>query len=416
MSGRSCSLCVCVLVLLALVWPAFALGSTASSTPQQGREDAGDISWTLGLRLYRALRADGIQNPLFSPLLLATSLAAVGGRAGGSTARQFQEALNSSALPLSDQWEALSRALKSARAANGTSFNLHSSSVVFTKQAPSLNQQFLEEAQTRSLLEHVPLGPGDSQADLDTLLTWAKRGMGGDKGAELTGEIKAESGGLILAHALHFRGVWDRGFDEDHQDLRTFLGTKYTKVPMIYRAGVYRHWEDMVNMVQVIELQLWGGKASLVLLLPFHVEPLSRLERLLTPTLLGVWLKELSNMSMAISLPRTTLSSTLNLQKHLSALGLTDAWDEGKADFSGVTGQPGGGEGKLHLGGVLHWASLELSPEGGPDEAEDEEVGRPKMFYADHSFIVLVKDNATGALLLMGALDQAEGPALHDEL
>lgn len=202
MSSRSCSLCVCVVVLLALVWPVSPLGSKASSTLQEDRE----ISWTLGLRLYQALRADGVLNPLFSPLLLANSLAALGGRAGGSTARQFQEALNSSALPLRDQWEALSGALKSARAANGTSFNLRSSSAVFTKQAPPLDPKFLGEAQTRSLLEHVPLGPGDSRADLDALLAWAKRGLGGAKGAELAGEIEAKSGALILAHALHFRG------------------------------------------------------------------------------------------------------------------------------------------------------------------------------------------------------------------
>ncbi|KAJ8337732.1 hypothetical protein SKAU_G00366980 [Synaphobranchus kaupii] len=248
---------------------------------------------------------------------VTSSLAALGGNAGGSTARQLQEALNSTALPLRDQWEALSGALKSA--------------------------------------------PG---ADLDALLTWAKGGVGGAKGPELPGEIKAKPGALILAHALHFRGLWDRGFEEDNQDLRRFLGTRYTKVSMIHRTGVYRHYEDMVNMVQVVELGLWGGKASLVLLLPFHVEPLTRLDRLLTPELLGAWLKQLANMSMAISLPKTMLSSALNLQKHLSALGLTDAWDEEKADFSGGRGQPAG-NGNLHLGGVLHWASLELSPEGG---------------------------------------------------
>ena len=201
MSGRSSSFCVCVLVLLALFWPTPPLDSTASISPQQGGEDVDEISLTLGLRLYRALRADRVQNPLFSPLLLATSLATLGGRAGGSTAQQLQEALNSSALPLSNQWGALSGALKSTRSANGTSFHLHSSSALFTKQAPSLDPQFLEEVRTRSLLEHVPLGD-----DQDALLAWAKRGMGGANEAELAGEIKAKSGGLILAHALHFRG------------------------------------------------------------------------------------------------------------------------------------------------------------------------------------------------------------------
>lgn len=82
------------------------------------------------------------------------------------------------------------------------------------------------------------------------------------------------------------------------------------------------------------------------------------------------------------------------------------------ADFSGL------GKGKLHLADVLHWASLELASDSGSKDRidEDQHVEKPKHFYADHSFIILVKDNSTGALLMFGALDQAEGAALRDEL
>ncbi|KAJ8246836.1 hypothetical protein GJAV_G00255930 [Gymnothorax javanicus] len=418
MSSRCSFSCIRLLVLLALVWPANSQGPAASSPPEQGRDRLDDISWSLGLRLYRALRDDGVENPLFSPLLLAGSLAVLGGKAGGSTARQIQEALNSTAQLMKDRREVLSGAMKSAYAANGSSFSLHTASAVFTKEPPSLDPEFLEDARTLFQLEHVPLSPGDSRAVLDTLLTWAEKGgMAGANMADLTRGIKAKSGALNLAHVLRFKGLWDREFDTDDNNLRHFLGTKYTKVPMIHGTGVYRHFEDMLNMVQVVDLRLWGSKASLMLLLPFHVEPLTRLDRLLTPKLLGEWLKHLTNISMALSLPKTTLTSALNLQKHLSALGLTDAWDEEKADFSRMAA---GGKGKVHLGGVLNLASLELSTESGGGEEEEEEgmegVGRPKLFYADHPFIVLVRDTATGALLLMGALDQVEGVGLHDEL
>lgn len=91
---------------------------------------------------------------------------------------------------------------------------------------------------------------------------------------------------------------------------------------------------------------------------------------------------------------------------------MVDAWDQEVADFSGL------GMGKLHLGGVLHWASLELASDSGSKDGigDKDRVERPKLFFADHSFVILVKDNSTGALLMLGALDQAEGDALHDEL
>lgn len=94
---------------------------------------------------------------------------------------------------------------------------------------------------------------------------------------------------------------------------------------------------------------------------------------------------------------------------------MTDAWDQKVADFSGVSEKS---KGKLHLGGVLQWASLELAAQAGKGDADlkEENVENVKMFYADHPFIIFVRDNTTGALLLMGALDHAEGEALHDEL
>lgn len=106
---------------------------------------------------------------------------------------------------------------------------------------------------------------------------------------------------------------------------------------------------------------------------------------------------------------------SLSLQKQLTALGLTDAWDQKVADFSGVSDKS---KGKLHLGAVLHWASLELAAQAGKGERdlEEENIEKPKLFYADHPFIIFVRDNATGALLLMGALDHVEGEAFHDEL
>lgn len=67
-------------------------------------------------------------------------------------------------------------------------------------------------------------------------------------------------------------------------------------------------------MVQVLEAPLWGGSASVVLLLPFHVENLAKLEKLLTLELLSKWLEKASVTSVAISLPKANITSTLSLQ------------------------------------------------------------------------------------------------------
>ncbi|KAM9335817.1 serine (or cysteine) peptidase inhibitor, clade H, member 2 [Symphorus nematophorus] len=412
-------LSVCVLISLAVL---LAQGNTAGSSKKSPAAPAsptprpplplGDPSWALGLRLYQALRSDSSSvNTVFSPLLVASSLGALGGGSAGTTASQLKDLLKTS--PPAKAGELLSGALKSFTEASGTSFHLHSSSALFSKQAPAVSQAFVKDSQARFKLQHQPLGKGDSKADLKQLHGWAKAGLGGLEGAPLEAEIQAKAGALILANALRFKGLWEREFSEENTDHRTFLGKKYTKVMMMHRAGLYRHHEDIENMVQVLEVPLWGGKASVVLLLPFHVEGLTRLDKLLTLELLSKWLEKTNITSVAISLPKANITSTLSLQKQLSALGLTDAWDQKVADFSGVSDKS---KGKLHLGAVLQWASMELVAQAGKGELDEEHIEKPKLFYADHPFIIFVRDNATGALLLMGALDHVEGKALHDEL
>lgn len=402
------------LLLLAVhsVWSTSSQEPKAPGKPQLEISSLHHPTWTLGLQLYRSLRADGSQtNTLISPLLLANSLLALGGGAKGSTAGRFHNLLKITKDENAVR-EALTDAFKSVSKANGTSFTLHSSSALFTKQAPKLEKSFLDNLQSQFGVQHVALEDGKKHDVMETLRSWAKGGMGGEETAALNQKLYTKAGAMMLANALHFKGFWDRGFELDNQDLRNFLGTKYTKVPLMHRSGIYRHFEDMENMVQVLELDLSEGQASIVLLLPFHVESLARLDRLLTLEQVEKWLEKLKSTSMALSLPKTKLSSMVHLEKQLGSLGLEGVWNETSADFSSL------GKGKLHLAAVLQWTSLELDHESGSKDGvhEDEHVEKPKLFYADHSFIILVRDNSTGALLMIGALDHTEGAAIHDEL
>ncbi|TRY57589.1 hypothetical protein DNTS_032176 [Danionella cerebrum] len=400
---------------LALVFPRISSSTTKEPKVQGPSQEIFKLhhpTWNLGLHLYRSLRINTSQtNTFISPLTLTNSLLGLVEGAKESTAGQFYDypKLNKNELE-----KALTRELKAVQEYNKTSFIMHSSSALFSKEAPELETSFLEKLQTLFGVQHVAFENAPKQTDLEKLQSWAKSGMGGKETAVLKQPLDIKPGIMILANVLRFKGIWDQGFYHEEKDLRSFLGTKYTKVLMMHKSGVYHHYEDIKNMVQVLELGLFGGKASVVLLLPFHVEGLARLERLLTLDQLETWLGKLNSTSMAISLPRVNISSAVSLQKHLSALGLVDAQDETSADFSSASSQRQGN----HLGAVLQWTTLELAPEShvNGSKPEEEDVKQPKIFYADHSFIILVKDNSSGALLLMGALDHTDGPSVHDEL
>ncbi len=192
-----------------------ALQSIWSSAPQEQKVQSStqpEISslhhptWSLGLQLYRSLRIDGSQtNTFISPLLLANSLLALEGGAKGSTAGQFHDLLR---ITKHDKavGEALTKALKSVRESNGTSYTLHSSSALFSKQVPKLGKSFLEKLQTHFGLQHVALEDAQKQTDMEKLQSWAKSEMDVEETADLELAPETKPGAMILANALHFKG------------------------------------------------------------------------------------------------------------------------------------------------------------------------------------------------------------------
>lgn len=198
---------VLCLSLVSMVSPSTSQKPLTSGDPKQKTfSSKSHPSWPLGLQVYRALRSEGSNiNTLISPVQLANSLSALSHIAKGATARQLQELLKSN----KDEKQAeksSSNPFTSMRNANGTSNTLHGSSAIFSKQVPTLESSLLEELQAQFELDHVALGAGNKQEDMEKLSSWAKRGMGGVKEMPLNEGPDAEDGALILASALHIKG------------------------------------------------------------------------------------------------------------------------------------------------------------------------------------------------------------------
>lgn len=101
-------------------------------------------------------------------------------------------------------------------------------------------------------------------------------------------------------------------------------------------------------------------------------------------------------------------------KKHLGEIGLTDAVDKSKADLSNMSGKK-----DLYLSNVLHASAWEWDTEGNPFDTSifgSEKLRNPRLFYADHPFIFLVKDNQTNSILYMGRLVRPKGEKMRDEL
>lgn len=103
-----------------------------------------------------------------------------------------------------------------------------------------------------------------------------------------------------------------------------------------------------------------------------------------------------------------------SLQKTLGELGVTEAVDKTKADLSNISGKK-----DLYLSNVFHASAMEWDIEGNPFDTSifgSEKLRNPKLFYADHPFIFLVKDTKTNSILFLGRLVRPKGKKMRDEL
>lgn len=79
-------------------------------------------------------------------------------------------------------------------------------------------------------------------------------------------------------------------------------------------AGLYDFYEDAENRIYVLNMPLGQKQASMILIMPYHLEPLERLEKLLTRQQVDTWISKMESKAVAISLPKVSLDVSHNLQ------------------------------------------------------------------------------------------------------
>jgi serpin B len=101
-----------------------------------------------------------------------------------------------------------------------------------------------------------------------------------------------------------------------------------------------------------------------------------------------------------VLLPRFTMTRGIDVRSELKSLGVNTLFD-GFADLSGMDGST-----RLYVDSVIHQAFVEVNEQGTEAAAVTVAVAKSKgmtsSFVADHPFIFLIRDNATGSILFLG--------------
>ena len=217
---------------------------------------------------------------------------------------------------------------------------------------------------------------------------------------------------LVIANAVCFRGAWRHPFDPDQTARDSFWIAPDTSVEVPFMAQAIETGYAESADWQLLRLPYAGGALSMILLLPRRHDDLSALEASLSGPDLATWIGSAQRRQVEILLPRFKVTSGFSLKETLISLGVADAFDQDKADFSRLSDPAD----PLHISAVAHQAFIEVNEEGTEAAAATGVVlaarsmpPPPAVFRADRPFLFLIRDELTGAVLFLGRLANPAG-------
>ena len=255
-------------------------------------------------------------------------------------------------------------------------------------------------------------------ASLDDINGWVARKTEG-KIPHMLDAVDPGAAATLL-NAVYFKARWASVFDPSFTKEEPFDLTKSQKadVPVMNQTGRF----TMVSRggYKAIRLNYQVPELGLVIVLPDDIDGTGAVARRLGANELAELFTALrdpqARKPVMLALPRFKAAFRADLKAPLQQAGIQKAFDANAADFSGMTGRPAG-EGRVHIGDIVHRAVIEAAEESTEAAAATAAGVRsaampspaPVPFRADHPFLFYLVDDTTGAILFQGRIADPRG-------
>ncbi|XP_077592343.1 serpin peptidase inhibitor, clade B (ovalbumin), member 1, like 3 isoform X1 [Stigmatopora nigra] len=388
---------------------------------------------------------DNTANIFFSPFSISSALAMVMLGSGGNTATQMSEVLHFTepkSMPMQMQMPTqmqmqqlvqpsvpawLQKSLKTkgeddvhANFAKllvelnkpGVPYSLSVANRLYGEQSYQFVENFLQETKKhyRAELESVDFIRNHEAARLN-INTWVEKETQGKIKDILAQGVLDNMTRLVLVNAIYFKGNWNKKFKETStRDAMFRVNKNETKqVRMMHMKDKFPLTFIPEANCQILEMPYKGKDLSMLIFLPNDIEDgssgLAKIEENLTHDNFVEWTRPdmMDEIEVQVGLPKFKLEENYDMKNVLVAMGMEDAFDMSKSDFSGMS--PAN---DLVLSKVIHKAFVEVNEEGTEAAAATAAIMMLRCalvtptFIADHPFLFFIRHNPSKSILFAG--------------
>lgn len=367
------------------------------------------------------------RNIFFSPWGISTSLAMVYLGTKGTTAAQMSQVLHFGSIQdfkfgpdsekkrkmechsgKSEEIQSDFQTLTAKILKHGNSYVLQIANRIYVEKTYPFHNKYLEDMKTYFGAEPQSVNFVEASGQIrKEINSWVGSQTGGKIPNLLPDDAVDNKTTMVLVNALYFKGTWEHQFSVQNTTERPFRINKTTSKPVQMMSMKQSLQVFHIEELQTIGVQLHyqNREFSLLLLLPEEVEGLKQLERAITYEKLDKWTSAdmMDTYEVQLYLPKFKMEESYDLQSALRDMGMTDAFNQGKANFSNMTS-----ERNLFLSNVFHKTFLEINEEGteaaaGTGSEVNFRIKAPSIeLNADHPFLFLIRHNVTNTILFYG--------------
>lgn len=365
-----------------------------------------------GFKLFsEVVKQNPRQNIFISPASVALALAMVYNGARGETQQAIMDALEIRGMSL-DEVNRANAALRTALTNSDPKVQLVIANSLWAKQGITFEPEFLQRNQDFYQADVTKLDFNDPRA-VAIINGWVSKQTRG-KINQIIQQINSLAT-LFLLNAIYFKGYWSVPFDKTKTkgDIFTTLDGHQKKHPMMAQSGKFDYYRG--QGFQAVSLPYGSGGASMYVFLPDQDSSLMEFQQRLTAKEWNM-MTRFDRTEGHIVLPRFKVEYETDLNDALKALGMGIAFDQTRADFSGICAVPP--TQNVYLDRVKHKTFVEVNEEG-TEAAAVTSIGmvaaglmlsppKPFTMIVNRPFFCAIRKNKTGAMLFMGSIIDPE--------